>query len=601
MANKIATLKNQAGDNIYPNIVGDNRNTAIKDSTTIKHTLAENKISLDLDEAIKGKIDAALQKPTGLTKTKLVGVGASGQENIEIGDNLTLANGKLSAAGGSSGKSVSPTLWLIDLDNLRARTTITEEEYNNLKNGLYNQVMYCSSTKQNELIAMYNPSKLFVLGNEEDGYQFIFTYFVYNESLEIIGLDQCILNIGEKNANNEYPFTVEIGVGFGLSGNIPIYEATYDSTSDKLTLKEAISGSPNILFVKYTNNSDSYTWLCFTKTLNISDSFGWQCIDYGRNKVHTIIANDTSIETIDQGLGQTTTLFNKEILVPPSSNVAPILPCTTADNGKVLSVVNGKAQWASAGGGTSIQSVDAYGEGGTTTIEKGKISTDLTGVDLKVPFVLNIYEDSTLSGTPSRIVMTNKVGEIYLGNFDFINHYLMQMTKGTDGNYSYASSIVPNATGNTLFNKPILVPEDLVDPTPILPCTAADNGKVLSVVNGEAQWASAGGGGGSTKLYQHNIILLENSISEYLYIKHISSKQSEVTNIADLNTLLGTGTYTFGCSGEVKINNTWHNAVAIYWDGSYAKSLVMYNVPSEGEKTASLTIYTSVADTVTPV
>lgn len=60
----------------------------------------DNKISLDLDETIKGKIDAALQKPTGLTKTKLVGVGTNGQESIEIGDNLTLANGKLSAASG---------------------------------------------------------------------------------------------------------------------------------------------------------------------------------------------------------------------------------------------------------------------------------------------------------------------------------------------------------------------------------------------------------------------------------------------------------------------------------------------------------------------
>ena len=507
-----------------------------------------------------------------------------------------------SEVGGGGGASVSPTLWLFDMNNYATRTTITEKEYNNLKNGLYNQVMYCSSVDQINLINMYNPSKLFSCGNEEDGYQFIFTYFVYNESLEIIGLKQCLLNIGEKNANNEYPFTVETSDVLGLSGTIPIYEATYDSTSDKLTLKEAVSDSPNILFVKYTNNnSDSYTWLCFTKTLNISDSFGWQCIDYGRNKVHTITANDTSIETIDQGLGQTTTLFNKEILVPPSSNVAPILPCTTADNGKVLSVVNGKAQWANAGGGTSIQSVDAYGEGGTTTIEKGKISTDLTGVELKVPFVLNIYEDSTLSGTPMRIVMTNKVGEIYFGNFDFIDHYLVQMTKGTDGNYSYTSSIVPNATENTLFNKPILVPENLADPTPILPCTASDNGKVLSVVNGEAQWANVGGGGGSTKLYQHNIVLLDNSNLEYLYIKHISSKQSEVTSIADLNTLLGTDTYTFGCSGEVKINNTWHNAVAIYWDGLYAKSLVLYNVPSEGEKTASLTIYTSVTDTVTPI
>lgn len=45
-------------------------------------------------------LNNSLQKPTGLTKTKLVGVGVNGQENIEIGDNLTLANGKLSAAAG---------------------------------------------------------------------------------------------------------------------------------------------------------------------------------------------------------------------------------------------------------------------------------------------------------------------------------------------------------------------------------------------------------------------------------------------------------------------------------------------------------------------
>ena len=48
-------------------------------------------------------LNNSLQKPTGLSKTKLVGVGVNGQENIEIGDNLTLANGKLSATGGVNG------------------------------------------------------------------------------------------------------------------------------------------------------------------------------------------------------------------------------------------------------------------------------------------------------------------------------------------------------------------------------------------------------------------------------------------------------------------------------------------------------------------
>jgi hypothetical protein len=360
------------------------------------------------------------------------------------------------------GKSVPPTLWLVDVETEDVRTSITQEEKDNLEKGLYNQVLY----PDDNAFCYFMPSKM--LGDKLlDVNTFVQFYFDTNTE-SITSLALYAFSIGEKDTNGNYPITIE-----------------------------------------------------------------------------------------------------KQLDIPIGS------------------------------GGTSIQSVDAYGEGGDTTIEKGKIATDLTGVNLKVPFVLNIYEDSTLSGTPMRIVMTNKVGEIYLGNFDFINHYLMQMTKGTDGKYSYASSIVPNATGNTLFNKPILVPEDLVDPTPILPCTTADNGKVLSVVNGEAQWANAGGG--STKLYQHNIVLLENSISEYLYIKHISSKQLKVTSIADLNTLLGTDSYSFECSGEVKINNTWYNAVAIYWGGSYAKSSVLYNVPSEGEKEASLTIYTSVNDAVKPI
>lgn len=48
-------------------------------------------------------LNNSLQKPTGLAKTKLVGVGVNGQENIEIGDNLTLANGKLAAAAAGGG------------------------------------------------------------------------------------------------------------------------------------------------------------------------------------------------------------------------------------------------------------------------------------------------------------------------------------------------------------------------------------------------------------------------------------------------------------------------------------------------------------------
>lgn len=79
-------------------------------------------------------LNNSLQKPTGLTKTKLVGVGVNGQENIEIGDNLTLANGKLSAAAG--GGSTAParhgyTIFVKDVcvDNDNIASTFHYEIY----------------------------------------------------------------------------------------------------------------------------------------------------------------------------------------------------------------------------------------------------------------------------------------------------------------------------------------------------------------------------------------------------------------------------------------------------------------------------------------
>lgn len=107
MADKTTTLKTKTNDNVYPNVIGDNRDNAIVNSAHIKHTLtAEHKINFRLDDNVSNLIFNSLQKPAGLTKTELVGVGTNGQENIEIGDNLTLANGKLSATGGGSGGGI---------------------------------------------------------------------------------------------------------------------------------------------------------------------------------------------------------------------------------------------------------------------------------------------------------------------------------------------------------------------------------------------------------------------------------------------------------------------------------------------------------------
>ena len=88
-----------------------NKKIKIDNGTTFGRTYTDKAIDERLQglvstatfTPVKEKANNSLQKPAGLTKTKLVGVGTNGQENIEIGDNLTLANGKLSATGGGSG------------------------------------------------------------------------------------------------------------------------------------------------------------------------------------------------------------------------------------------------------------------------------------------------------------------------------------------------------------------------------------------------------------------------------------------------------------------------------------------------------------------
>ena len=102
MADKTTTLKTKTNDNVYPKVIGESRKDAFADSSTITHHFYDqtHKVGFQIANETNKKIQNSLQKPAGLTKTKLVGVGTNGQENIEIGDNLTLANGKLSVTGG---------------------------------------------------------------------------------------------------------------------------------------------------------------------------------------------------------------------------------------------------------------------------------------------------------------------------------------------------------------------------------------------------------------------------------------------------------------------------------------------------------------------
>lgn len=143
MADRTTTLKTQTGDNVYPNVIEANLPKTVAtyqgvqdfvdmemsteiynhtaDSETIvranEGTKGSDHVKFSLANTLNNKITNSLQKPTGLTKTELVGVGTNGQENIEIGDNLTLVNGKLSASASGGGEAFD-IIYLNDNDEI---------------------------------------------------------------------------------------------------------------------------------------------------------------------------------------------------------------------------------------------------------------------------------------------------------------------------------------------------------------------------------------------------------------------------------------------------------------------------------------------------
>lgn len=132
-----------------------------------------------------------------------------------------------------------------------------------------------------------------------------------------------------------------------------------------------------------------------------------------------------------------------------------------------------------------------------TSMPETQIAIDVSAITNDTQFV-NIKETST-----------NKNYLLYRVGDDFASCYSNEFAQGKIVAYYYidtqqkqlyyfVSSV--GKLGKIFGNYDIQVPA--ASTTSILPCTASDNGKVLSVVNGEAQWASAGGSGSVTVTFE---------------------------------------------------------------------------------------------------
>ena len=107
---------------------------------------------------------------------------------------------------------------------------------------------------------------------------------------------------------------------------------------------------------------------------------------------------------------------NHNVLVPKDSTDTAILPCTAADNGKVLSVVEGQAQWATPTGG-GVNGLEADAEGNLTASKNLKVSGNL---EIDGSIINKIYKGNnnptgemftTLSGYPGETVHLTQVGD----------------------------------------------------------------------------------------------------------------------------------------------------------------------------------------------
>ena len=159
-----------------------------------------------------------------------------------------LKEGVWSEVGGSGSKSVPPTLNLYDFENAKVRTSITQEEKDNLEKGLYNQVLYTEGIEE----IVFIPSKIF--GDKSLGFN-IFTQFYFDRNAQsITSLTMYGLSIGEKDTSGNYPITIEnqgdIPVGSG-GASIP----TLETKRSYMDANDTIYSDADIELIKKQENN----------------------------------------------------------------------------------------------------------------------------------------------------------------------------------------------------------------------------------------------------------------------------------------------------------------------------------------------------------
>ena len=158
----------------------------------------------------------------------------------------------------AAGSSVSPILNLLDSSGT-VRTSITEEEKQNIEKGLYNSVQYYdSSLGEIALYSIYFPENATSIVDGEVVFS-IYKLVQEGEGFSISSLRIYSLYIGDKNLDGTYPITIEdtLEAPFGSSVS-PRLNLLDFSGPDDPTVRTSITEEEKINIDKGLYNSVLY-------------------------------------------------------------------------------------------------------------------------------------------------------------------------------------------------------------------------------------------------------------------------------------------------------------------------------------------------------
>ena len=396
---------------------------------------------------------------------------------------------------GGGGKSVSPCLNLMDFsgENTGPRTSITEEEYNNIKKGLYNSVLYADLSTNGGEYGMYFPeTSLSSFGD--------FSFSAYDISVDeasnaltISSSSLYAVHIGEKSADGTYPIVItkDMTASFGGGGGSstpPTSLSFQDVTVSELANHVGEFGNFHITDLKIALTDTPITGAYFSGIVGASTSLqGGLWISLGSDSNQLIYLGNGGY-AIKNGVikgGKLNVGSFNAIRMGELNTLSSLLKFNSSIGADMLSRVPDEGNFAYIG---TLEDNNGFG---IAICSSSAVNLSATGEETYCKFI-GLFREGKGIGC-------------------------MEMKKGAND--------IPQFKSFTTWLPPV---------------TSADEGKSLVIKNGNAQWTDL------TSIHNHTIVIKEGSKIIFAANKDLASATPATTLETLISTFKDTTTAGFG-------------------------------------------------------